>query len=778
MSAVGRVMRAGAARRRVQTTVIVLAAMMAVTASVLGGGLLVVSSAPFDDAFAEQNGAHLTATVNAAPGAVAASANAAGVTATAGPFPLVTVVPEAGGERTMPFTFAGRDTPDAEVDAISVVDGEWADEPGEVTLAAGEGGTSVPPGATMSFPSLPGSPVLKVVGFARSVSLTADGWVTAAQAAALAPSGTPESHQMLYRFDSAGTAAAMETATAAVAASLPADSLAGSRSWLDVRNAAERATAVYVPFLMAFGVLGLVMSVLIVGNVVAGSVGSGTRRIGVLKAIGFTPGQVVRAYVGQALIPAVAGTVLGVIIGHVLAVPILAETSDAYGTGTLGIPPWIDIAVVGGILALVAVTALAAALRAGRLRTVDALAVGRTPPTGRGQAAARVTARLPLPRAVTLGLARPFARPVRTVAMLAAIVFGAIAVTFAVGLSTSLDAILTARDHDIADVLVRPAPPELGPNGMPDGPPPSLPDDTSAITAAIEAQPGAKAHYVVHNAPAAVAGTTGTTELVAFTGDASWGGYTLLNGDWIGGPGEAVVPTGFMKTTGTAIGDTVTLTVDGERISLRVVGEIFDLKNDGMKVYTDAAGLTAPMKNSLIAVDLEPGTDPAAYAEGLSRALEPLGANAEPFREGSSDMITVLNSLTAALTLLLVAVAGLGVLNGVLLDTRERVRDIGVQKALGMTPGQTIGGVLASVTLIGVIGGVLGVPAGMALHDAVVPAMGDSTGIRLPRVALEVFDTPTAFALGLGGLVIAVAGALLPGLWAARTRTAVALRTE
>ena len=38
------------------------------------------------------------------------------------------------------------------------------------------------------------------------------------------------------------------------------------------------------------------MSVLIVGNVVAGSVGAALRRIGILKALGFTPGQVVRAY--------------------------------------------------------------------------------------------------------------------------------------------------------------------------------------------------------------------------------------------------------------------------------------------------------------------------------------------------------------------------------------------------------------------------------------------------------------------------------------------------
>jgi putative ABC transport system permease protein len=40
---------------------------------------------------------------------------------------------------------------------------------------------------------------------------------------------------------------------------------------------------------------------------------------------------------------------------------------------------------------------------------------------------------------VTIGLAGPFARPARTVITLAAIVFGVVAVTFGVGLGTSLD---------------------------------------------------------------------------------------------------------------------------------------------------------------------------------------------------------------------------------------------------------------------------------------------------------------------------------------------------
>jgi putative ABC transport system permease protein len=123
-------------------------------------------------------------------------------------------------------------------------------------------------------------------------------------------------------------------------------------------------------------------------------------------------------------------------------------------------------------------------------------------------------------------------------------------------------------------------------------------------------------------------------------------------------------------------------------------------------------------------------------------------------------MVGTLNALSAILTLMLVAVAALGVLNGVLLDTRERVREIGVHKALGMTPRQTVAMVLTSVVVTGLVAGALGVPLGVALHGRVIPAMGDSVGLRL--------------------LFIATLGALLPAGWAARARarTATALRTE
>ena len=55
---------------------------------------------------------------------------------------------------------------------------------------------------------------------------------------------------------------------------MPAGALTGAQSWLTAKDEAHGNTALFVPFLIAFGVLGVVMAVLIIGNVIAGAVGT------------------------------------------------------------------------------------------------------------------------------------------------------------------------------------------------------------------------------------------------------------------------------------------------------------------------------------------------------------------------------------------------------------------------------------------------------------------------------------------------------------------------
>jgi putative ABC transport system permease protein len=793
MSALSRVVRSGVNRRWVQTVVITLATAAAVTSGVLGVGLLVASNAPFDHAFAAQHGAHLTVLTDraeATPEQLSSTSEVAGVTEASGPFAVAQVMVLPGlppGETAPPpgargpvLTVAARTGPGTGVDQVSLTEGRWADGPDEVVLAAG-GDLRVPAGDTLTMGEGSEAREVTVVGLARSVSDTADAWMTPVGVAAL-PAGS-SGYQMLYRLDDAATSSQVGDARDAVAATLPDGAVTSARSWLVVKKEANSQTSLFVPFLLTFGGLSLLLSVLIVGTVVAGAVGSTTRRIGILKALGFTPSQVVRAYVAQALLPASVGALLGVVVGNLVAVPLLADTEDLYGTVALTIARWVDVAVLLGALAVVTVTASAAAGRAGRLSAVDALAVGRTPTAGRGRYAARVAARLPLPRPVTLGIARPFSAPARAAAMVVAIAFGAAAVTLAAGLATSLNRIQVAADHSAADLVVDGFD-GGGPGGAQHTPKPGTepeterePADPVAVAAALDAAPGT-AHWLgFAESDVVVPGLTGgESSLVEYSEHPAWVGYELVQGRWFTRPGEAVVPTEVLRSTDRRIGDSLTLTRDGKPVTLTIVGEVFDPGNNDGLVLTQA-GPGTTFSAWLVAVS--DGTDPGEYADSLQQALDPLGLTAHlEGADGADELVIIIDALAGLLTLMLVTVAGLGVLNAVVLDVRERVHDIGIHKALGMTPRQTLTAVLSSVVLIGLVGGLLGVPAGVLLHGILLPAMGDGAGVELPQVVLSVFGAGELAVFVLGGLVLATAGALLPAGWAARTRTATALRTE
>ncbi|MYS85018.1 ABC transporter permease [Embleya scabrispora] len=786
--ALGRVVRSGVGRRRVQTLVVALATMMAVASAVVAGSLMVAASAPFDHAFAHQHGAHLS--VEFDPDAVStarldATRRAGGVTATAGPFPATTIRPvDRNGGHPPALTLVGRSGPEADVDDLDLRSGRWATRPGEIVLSAAFTGPDIELGATLRGSDAADAPTLTIVGIAMSASRTADAWATPEQVTALGSAAGPLTTQMLYRFAAAGTGGDIAAARARLTAAVPAGALLGSQSYLDTKRSADRNAAPTIPFLMAFGALGIAMSVIIVGSVVSGAVGTGLRRIGILKAIGFTPREVVRAYVAQALIPATVGIALGVPLGNLMALPLLADTEQVYGDTSLSVAWWVDVVVPAAVLLIVAVAALVPALRAGRLRTVEAIAIGRAPRTGRGQWAHRAAGRLPLPRAVTYGLASPFAHPVRMVAMLLAVAFGTVAATFAVGLTSSLNAVGRAQDpEDRAAITVIGNIAHGGP-GEPGGPRdgeggttgPAV--DPARVRAAIEAQPGTASYYGLAQTEVTVAGIAGSVRATLYQGDSRSGSYEMISGRWLGGPGEAVVPTRFLDRTGTRIGDTVRVTYQGDTQTLRIVGEAFDTSDDGKRIHADLAGFAAARPDVYL-VEPKSGVQPAEYARQLGSVLRPLGG--EVLVDSASEaegLILVLDAMAVLLTLMLVAVAALGVLNSVVLDTRERVHDIGVCKAVGMTPRQTLSLVFASVAGIGLLGGLIGVPAGFALHAYVLPVMGHAAGTNLPPSILDVYSTPELLLLGLAGMVIAVLGAAVPAGWAARARTATALRTE
>jgi putative ABC transport system permease protein len=354
------------------------------------------------------------------------------------------------------------------------------------------------------------------------------------------------------------------------------------------------------------------------------------------------------------------------------------------------------------------------------------------------------------------------------------VLLGATAVTFAVGLSTSLNRVVGGLSHSAAQ------PVQIYSNSQN-----SFTFDAAqqrTVQAALAAEPGTLRYVAETDNQFSVAGLTGQHPLTVFRGPAAWTGYPLISGHWYTGPGQAVVSTGFLTLTGKKVGDDVTIVLGSTPMRVRIVGEDFDSQGRGTSVITDWRTLAGAHVGQALSepnqydVGLRPGVSVASYTQALGSRLGP--AYAVTLNTRNSVVVNLMLGLIGTLTVLLALVAGLGVLNTVVLHTRERVHDLGVFKAVGMTPRQTIAMVICWVAGVGLLAGVIAVPAGMALHRAVLPVMASSANLGLPASYLAVYRGWELVLLALAGVAIAVLGALLPATWAARMRTASALHAE
>lgn len=796
MKAIIRAARGGLAGRRLQAVVIGLVVLACTAASVLALGMLADTQSPFDRGFAAQRGADVTADMSTAAvssAQLAATAHAAGVTAAAGPYPEVSVtadiaIPDVSGTAPEQLHVVGRSSAGGSVDDLTLTSGHWPTAPDQIVWS--EGGPDsgvVAPGVTITVPDAPGKPTLTVVGVANSITNSADAWVLPSEVAALSGSGTAPQAQMLYQFSSASTTSAISSDVAALKAALPAGTVQGSpSSYLDVRATERSNIGPWVPFIVAFGIIALVMSVLIVANVVSGAVIAGTTRIGVLKSIGFTPAQVIGSYVVQVAVPALAGCVVGAVCGVLLAQPILSQNANVYGVGSLTVPLWVTLLVPLAILTLTAIGAMLPALRAGRMSATQAIATGRAPRAAHGYLAHRLLGKATkVPRAATIGLAAPFSRPARTAVTAAAILFGAVAVTFGTGLSISLTRVYAdlrlsstapLRVHALGNLPANPGKVKHHVDVQTN--PGATAAQQASISAALNANPDI-AHWVPEtDAQVSVPGLSEQAQVTAFDGDASWTGYGMIKGSWYSSPGSIDVNTFFLTTTGTSVGSTVTLANGGRSETVRIAGEVLG-PGDNPEVYmsgSDLARIDPGQAPDIYYAGVKPGADPQSVANALSAASASI-AGVQVTPSDDAQFYAVI-SLIALLTILLIVVAGLGVLNTVVLQLRERVHDLGVFKSVGMTPRQAVAMVVCSVTLIGLLAGVVAVPLGVLVHHGVLPVMGHAANSDLPQAVIAAYSWWEYILLALAGLIIAVAAALGPASWAARTRTAFALRAE
>ena len=134
-------------------------------------------------------------------------------------------------------------------------------------------------------------------------------------------------------------------------------------------------------------------------------------------------------------------------------------------------------------------------------------------------------------------------------------------------------------------------------------------------------------------------------------------------------------------------------------------------------------------------------------------------------RQESSTNFTRLITAIAAISLI---VGGIGVANVMLVAVRERIKEIGIRRAVGARRRDIVAQFLTEATVLSVIGGLLGVAAGLAIAFALPHLSEQRTIVSYPAAAL---------ALGISALVGIVAG-LGPANQAAALDPATALRYE
>jgi putative ABC transport system permease protein len=119
--------------------------------------------------------------------------------------------------------------------------------------------------------------------------------------------------------------------------------------------------------------VGLLVGVLSLGILALRAVIERRRAIGMLRALGYRPGQVLAGMVSEALITAACGALVGIVVG----VAVATVMSNGYQPGSRVIVDGSPLALMVGLLFLsVLAVTIAPALRAARLPAVEALRSG------------------------------------------------------------------------------------------------------------------------------------------------------------------------------------------------------------------------------------------------------------------------------------------------------------------------------------------------------------------------------------------------------------------
>jgi putative ABC transport system permease protein len=177
------------------------------------------------------------------------------------------------------------------------------------------------------------------------------------------------------------------------------------------------------------------------------------REIGLLKAVGLTPGQVNRLFAIESAALGFVGVVLGFAVGTAVAPRLAATASETLlGSPSTAAEPWHAMVAACPVLLVLVVGTWMSTRRHSRLGVIHAIQAGAARPASR-TFLVRSIARAGLTPPVDLGLRTVLAVRSRAIMLMAALTVAGAAVVFALSMQASLNAIPAGEPTDVPDSL-------------------------------------------------------------------------------------------------------------------------------------------------------------------------------------------------------------------------------------------------------------------------------------------------------------------------------------
>ncbi|MFE1863225.1 ABC transporter permease [Streptomyces anandii] len=533
-------------------------------------------------------------------------------------------------------------------------------------------------------------------------------------------------------------------------------------TWQQARAEAQGDNRLLGQVLGLFGLGALLAAGFAVHGAIATRIRGHLRDISVLKAIGFTPGQVVRIFLLQHVAYALLGAVAAALLTQGLGAGIPGRLGDAVGVwqGLPGHTVSLLAVPVGAVLFIGAVTGLAA-WRAGRVPPVPVprgtgASGGRLPGVARRALGLRLLG-LRLPPALVLGWHKAFTRRPRTLATVGRLALPLLLIVVAMSAWTTIDRFHTSPERlGLPAALTVRADSGLG--------------DTEA-RALLEHEPGVRAVYPGVEVAALVPGQTATIALRGLGTHDDPYPYALAEGRPADGPDEAVAGQGLLDLLDVRVGDWVRMTVGDQPQILHIVGRSIEPENAGRVISTSLDTLREndpKLTPTLYQLRLRPGADPHEVAAALAAAGQ--GHLDVHTVTNPADGLSPLRAVIAGLICVLALIGLIELLTAIGGTVRESERDLLALKAIGLSPRQITAITVTSTTCTVAAAIATATALGLPLAHWLINTQGCTSGIGAG------IATPPSPALLLLFVTAAITGAAalstLPATRAAQHRLA------